>query len=111
MNAYGHRAMKHWQRWLPKRYSQLEDPETFFERLGQEVSQRVEDLSQGLEGSPTPGESYLEKVGRLNTARQIAVSEAMRELVLIDPEPDADPDGREDWESEAPATNSPLPSN
>jgi hypothetical protein len=106
MNGYGHRAMKHWQRWLPKRYSQLEDPATFFEQLGEEVSQRVSDLSRDLEGTAPPGESYLDKVGRLNMARQIAVSEAMRELVLIDPEPGADPE-----ESDDPQSSSPLPSN
>lgn len=87
MNRYGARAREHWKRWLPTRYSQLDDPESFFTDLGEEVEARIDELSQALAGSDPPGEGYLDKVGRLNMARFNAESDLMREMVLIEPEP------------------------
>ena len=34
MNRYGLMAQKHWVRWLPARYAQIEDPGSFFSELG-----------------------------------------------------------------------------
>lgn len=45
MNPYGAKARNHWKKWLPKRYSQIEDPETFFSNLGEEIEGQVEELS------------------------------------------------------------------
>jgi len=86
MNEYGMRAQQHWRRWLPRRFEALEDPETFFAQLGEEIETRVVELSQALEGEDRPGEQYLEKLGRLSMAKLMAEEQAMKELALLEPE-------------------------
>jgi hypothetical protein len=85
MNPFGQRAMAHWQRWLPNRYSQIENPETFFEDLGTEVEQQIVDVSQAMAGDDPPEEGFLEKVGRLRMARFMAEEQVLREMVLLQP--------------------------
>jgi len=92
MNRYGARAQKHWKRWLPTRYGQIPDPDNFFASLGDEIRVRIEELSEALAGDDRPGETYLQKLGRLNMARLNAESQAMQEMALLEPEPGADPD-------------------
>lgn len=87
MQKYGAMARDHWKRWLPKRYSKLEDPEMFFSNLGDEIEQKVQELTQALAGDDPPGEQYLEKVGRLQMARTNAESQILREMALLEPEP------------------------
>jgi hypothetical protein len=89
MNQYAWIAQRHWAKWLPKRYSDIDGPETFFEILGEEVSNEIEELAAALAGNDPVGETYLAKVGRLNMARLNAESQILRELVLLPPEEDA----------------------
>jgi hypothetical protein len=86
MNMYGATARKHWERWLPARYSQLEDPSDYFTRLGEEISEQVDQLSYAIAGSDPPDEGYLAKVGRLDMARMNGESQVLREMALLDPE-------------------------
>lgn len=88
MNSYGMKARKHWEQWRPMQYSQLENPDNFFSELGEEISQRVAELSQALAGSDRPGEGFLAKVGRLNMARFDAEATVLREMALLEPEPE-----------------------
>jgi hypothetical protein len=90
MNRYGRQAMRHWREVDPDRYAAVPDPEAFFTDLGEEVMQQIETRARALEGTDRPGESYLEKVGRLQMARFMAESEVLRELVLIPAPEDAD---------------------
>jgi hypothetical protein len=83
MNRYGRQAMSHWKKVDPDRYAAIPDPEAFFTQLGEEVMQEIETRARALEGPDRPGESYLEKVGRLQTARFTAESDVLREMVLI----------------------------
>jgi hypothetical protein len=87
MNRYGTQAMRHWQQTDPARYQQIPDPETFFTELGEQVESEIQTLANALAGPDPPGETYLEKVGRLNMARFNAESDILREMVLI-PEPE-----------------------
>lgn len=87
MNKYGAIAKKHWEKHLPSRYAELTDKESFFSNLGEEISTRVDALSQSIAGDDPPHESYLEKVGRLNEAQLTAESDALREML---PEPEAE---------------------
>lgn len=89
MNPYGAKARSHWKKWLPKRYSQIEDPETFFSNLGEEIEAQVEELSQALAGKDLPGESFHDKLGRLNMAHLNAESQVLKEMALLEPEPEA----------------------
>lgn len=86
MDTYGAAAQKHWKRWLPQRYSQIDHPETFFSELGEEIAERVDELSDAMAGEDPPGEDYLQKVGRLNMARLNAEAQALQELALLEPE-------------------------
>lgn len=87
MNRYGRLAQQHWAKWRPNQLRQIEDPETFFTDLGQEVETQIEALEISLAGDDPGGEEYLDKVGRLRMARMTAESQILRELVLLEPEP------------------------
>jgi hypothetical protein len=90
MNHYGVTAKRHWKRWLPTRYAAIQDPDSFFSTLGEEVARRIADLTLDLAGDDPPAEDYLVKVGRLNMARLQAEEIVLREQVLLSPEPGAD---------------------
>jgi hypothetical protein len=87
MNRYATQAMRHWQQTDPARYQQIPDPETFFTELGERVESEIQALATAIAGPDRPGETYMEKVGRLNMARLDAESDILREMVLI-PDPD-----------------------
>lgn len=90
MNEYGQMALDHWQRWLPERYSQIEDPNSFFSTLGDQVATRIADLTLELAGEDPPGETFMNKLGRLNNAAQRAREMVLPQMVLLDPETDED---------------------
>src|SRR5260370_33654001 len=86
MNQYGATAGRHGVRWLPERYAAIQDPDSFFSTLGEEVAQQISDLMLELAGDDPSGEDYLVKVGRLNAARNPAEEIAVRERGLLPPE-------------------------
>jgi hypothetical protein len=86
MNQYGAMAERHWRRWLPRRVAAMDDPSSFFSDLGEEVAEQIEDLLVELAGDDPPGETYLQKVGRLNMARLRAEELVLAETVLLPPE-------------------------
>ncbi len=87
MNRYGSLAMRHWQQTDPDRYHAIPDPDAFFTELGETVESEIQAMADAIAGPDRPGESYLEKVGRLNSARFDAESDILRVMVLI-PDPD-----------------------
>ena len=104
MNHYGEMARSHWARWLPARYSQIEDPDSYFAALGLEVARRIGDLMLDLAGQDPPREDYLAKVARLNSARRQAEEIVLAEEVLLAPEPEASR-----AEEETPSAPPPVP--
>ncbi|MGH3165074.1 MAG: hypothetical protein ACRDN0_04155 [Trebonia sp.] len=95
MNEYGAMGKKHWQRWLPQRYAGIEDPETYFAALGEEVPAEIAGLwaeMQAKAGNP-PGEDFMERVGRLNAMKKQAEEIVLHERVLLPPEPGGEDDG------------------
>lgn len=104
MNRYGSMAKTHWRQWLPKRYAALGDGrDAYFTQLGEQVEHEIQVLTEALiardAAEERPGDDAEAKVGRRNMARFNAESDLIRELVLIDPEPDAElelPDVPED---------------
>jgi hypothetical protein len=93
MNQYGEMARRHWARWLPGRFATIENPETFFTRLGDEAEQRITALGWELAGDDLPGEGYLDKAGRLGEARHRAEQIVLDEMILLPPEPGTSPAG------------------
>lgn len=87
MNQYGTQARRHWQTHLPTRYAQIPDQETFFTVLGDDIGDQIAETASAMAGPDPTGETYLEKVGRLNMARLRAEEKVLREM-LPDPETD-----------------------
>jgi len=100
VNRYGLMAQRHWAQWLPQRYATISEPDSYFSTLGQEVAQRIEELTLELAGDDRPGEEYLAKAGRLTAARSRAEEIVLPERVLLAPEPES---------SESPEDSSPMP--
>ena len=96
MNHYGEMARRHWARWLPQQYAAIEDPDSFFTDLGNRVSDRIAELADRFAGDSPPGEGYLDRAGRLGQARRQAEEIVLAEMILLEPEPEADRDEQED---------------
>jgi len=96
MNKYAHMAMTHWQKHLPDRFQAIpeSDRTSFFTDLGEQAADQIAELQMRLAGPDPEGEGYLEKVGRLNAARQQAEEIVLAELIL--PAPTHDPDEEDD---------------
>lgn len=94
MNQYGQMAMKHWRRWLPSRFSMLEDPEGFFTDLGEQVAEQIVQTQLSLESQHraelNATEDYLTRVGLLNNIRAQAQEMVLDEMVWETPEPGTD---------------------
>ncbi len=88
MNQYGRRAQRYWQSNLPSQYTQIPDPDAFFDQMGQTMAEQIEELAEQIAGPDRPGEGYLDKLGRLNRARTEAETEIMRETL---PQPESTP--------------------
>ncbi|MFI5864701.1 hypothetical protein [Streptomyces sp. NPDC051546] len=92
MNQYGRVAKQHWEEHRPGSIEQIDDPEAFFAELGSDVQEevRVQWTAARLAVAAIAGESYLDRVGRLQQLRHEAEGEVLRELVLLPAEDDVD---------------------
>lgn len=89
MNEHGRHAMETMKNHDPASYAQIEDPETYFTNLGNEIEQRIWDLSEAL--TPTRGsEPMMEYVGLANMAKFNARSQVYQEMIYssLPPEPE-----------------------
>lgn len=96
MNKYGNLLQQQWTTADPTYVSSLSDPTTHFAEMGERVQDEVQELLPSLEGTDQPGETYLQKVGRLNAARLQA-----EEIVLAEYQPPSqspEPDEPEAWD-------------
>lgn len=89
MNEYGKQAQKIWAENDPARYAGIEDPEAFFTEVGAQAEAALPELERRLAGPDQAGETYLEKVGRLNMARLQAREVILQEYLMI-PESEED---------------------
>ncbi len=86
MNHYGARALSHWQAHLAEQLAQIPDPEAFFTLLGETAQTEIGHRAEALAQLQTPAEGYLAETARLETARQMAESAVLREMILVEPE-------------------------
>src|SRR3954471_13621252 len=93
-------AMRHWQTTDPERFQAIPESEreAFFSQLGERAASEIHQLQDRLAGPDPPTQTYLEKVGRLHTARLQAEEIVLPELILIPPpssiqDPEEEPDG------------------
>ena len=89
MNRYGRHAQETWKMLAPTQYAQIPDPEAWFTTLWQDAETSVGELSVQIAGLDPAGETYLEKVGRLNAARAQA-EEIVRAEMLSPQDQDQD---------------------
>lgn len=103
MNKYANQISARWRRTAPTRYSQLENPELFFEELGQLVLSRVDGLvpSLQLQAPAQDGETYLQSVARMTALQRQAEEIAMSELEWPPVELSLS-ELREEWEATSP---------
>ncbi len=83
MNKYGELAMTTVRDFDPGRWAAM-DPqsrESFFSDLGEQIQAQVSDLTVQMQGQDVPGESYLEKVARINSTTKQAEEIVLTELV------------------------------
>ncbi|MEU7802641.1 hypothetical protein AB0B10_25615 [Micromonospora arborensis] len=84
MNQYGRQALNYWRTDLPSRFAQIEDPESFFTELGDEMAAQVDQLTQTLAGPDPAQEDFMDKLGRLNAARSAAEEQVIRETLPLE---------------------------
>jgi len=92
VNSYGAEALRYWRACLPASYGRVEDPETFFTRLGEQADAEIEDRYLEYAGPDGPGESAEDKQARLTQAMNRAVEEVFAELVTPSPASQGEPD-------------------
>lgn len=90
MNWYGERALRYMAENCPVRLATIEDRDSFFTALGEQIRVEVRELEESLAGPTPAAESYLEQVGRMNMARSMAEERVFADLVWSDPEPEPD---------------------
>ncbi len=105
MNTYGRLAQTHWSRWLPTRYAQIPDPESFFTDLGEQIQEQVITTADAISSQQPPEREYLARAGQLNMARLVAEEQVMGEMAYLGSEPGIEED---EERSEGPA-NQPSP--
>ena len=86
MNRYGILAREHWTKYAPSKVAQLENPDEFFESLGEQVADRVTTLSRIREGEHRPSPDFLDQVALLNAYRKEAEERALSDLVWLTPD-------------------------
>ena len=91
MNHHGTQAQLYWSRYLPASYSRIEDPEKFFENLGEQADGEIEDLYLKYAGPEIPGETAEEKEQRLTQAMNRATEEVYAYLVTPSPASQGEP--------------------
>ncbi|GAA5226953.1 TnpV protein [Paeniglutamicibacter antarcticus] len=95
MNSYGKFAQNAWKTLSPSKYELIVDPEAWFTSLGKEAENSVDSLQVQIAGHDTPGETYLQKVGRLNNAKMQA-EEIVRAEILTPPPEDQEDEPEEE---------------
>lgn len=94
---YASRARSYYRDFLPGRYQQIPNPEHFFSDLGKRIEDQVQTAERQLAGPDSPGEGFLQKVGRLNMARLRAGELVMaQEVYSIPPEIEQEPETDEE---------------
>ena len=96
MNTYGKFAQEAWKTTAPAEYALIPDPVQWFEALGEEAAEQVGELMMALAGPDRKGETYLEKVGRLNASKMQAEEIVRAEMLTPGPSVQQEPEEDEE---------------
>lgn len=94
MNQHGQLAMKYLQQNNPVEFASINDPQSFFAQMGEEIATQIAALSAQIAGPDLVGESSLDKIIRLRTA-QLQATELVYEEFQVWPLPEQT---RAEWE-------------
>jgi hypothetical protein len=81
MNEHGRHAMEIMKKHDPQTYAQIADPETHFSTLGEEMAERILDLSRQLAPKRTADQDTLEILGNMNMAKLRAREMVYQEMI------------------------------
>lgn len=81
MNKYGQEALNNWETLAPSKLAAIANPEEYFQELGEQAANQVLDLMMELAGPDLDGETYFQKVGRLQQAKLAAQEIVSKELL------------------------------
>lgn len=95
MNRFGRIAQERWKALAPTAYAQIVDPSSHFSSLGESAEKAWIDLADEMTGPDVEGETYFEKVGRINAARSRA-QEMIEADWLTPPADQIEPDPQDD---------------
>lgn len=88
MNKYARIAQEHWQRHAPSRYAALEDPESYFQDLGETALTQIAQMEAYLERQLPTDLPYLDRVRHLQSIRLRAEETVLTDLVYsVESEP------------------------
>lgn len=79
MGRFEQAARQAWQELAPTAVAEMADPNQFFRELEKEAEAAWTELAAQLAGPDSPGETYFQRVGRLEAAKLQAL-----EMVLAD---------------------------
>ena len=85
-NTYGRQAQEHMRRYLPERFATIPDPQNYFRELGEVVAEQILAVEQTLQPPASPGEAWIDTVGKAKMARMMATEQVMAEMVWLTPE-------------------------
>lgn len=84
--GYGLMAQKHMQTYLPRMYSGIADPETYFSELDERVMDLVEETTRDLLVGVTLSMDTVEREQQLNSAKAQAEEIVLANEVYLPPE-------------------------
>jgi hypothetical protein len=92
-NGYGRMAMGHMAEYLPARYAQLQDRESYFAAVGTEVLREINEAMAAWERAQAqPVDPGVRNMTRLAVEEMV-----LGELVFLTPEPDPDEPEIDQW--------------
>ncbi|MFD0386469.1 hypothetical protein ACFQ2B_40445 [Streptomyces stramineus] len=86
VSEYATTARRHWETYRPRELAQMPDPEEFFAELAVAVQERIAELTQERMGEAMRETDHERRAGKLKAAQQMAREQALREIVLLEPE-------------------------
>lgn len=89
LNHYGQMALDHWRRNRPADLAAIEDPQTFFNTLGEQVAEMVATRTERLIASQAPATGFAARTQQELTARRTVEDETLREIVFTEPATDS----------------------
>ena len=91
LDRYAKAAEEHMKVYLPARYRQIDDPDSYFRELGDQIAAQVAELETQLAAQEPASTDYRTRVGQLSSARSRAEEIVLAQLVYLPPEHPPDP--------------------